>query len=121
MFQTKVVEKIKTRVPCSVTFFFFENHAFYEIMWKNTAERDSPQMTIWRLNVTLKLRCLYCLPLLTSSLNKIHLNLSVTRNHELDLRFIPLSVKATMHGVVSPFPLYVLVCCSGTNTSLFWE
>ena len=34
MFQTKVVEKIKTHVLCSVTLFFFENHSVYEIMWK---------------------------------------------------------------------------------------
>jgi hypothetical protein len=33
MFQTKVVEKIKTHILCSVTF-FFENRAVYEIMWE---------------------------------------------------------------------------------------
>ena len=27
--------------------FFFQNHAIYEIMWKNMAEPDRPQMTIW--------------------------------------------------------------------------
>jgi len=32
MFQTKVVEKIKAHILCSVT--FFENRAFCEIMWK---------------------------------------------------------------------------------------
>ena len=32
MFQTKVVEKIKTHILCSVTF-FFETPAVYEIMW----------------------------------------------------------------------------------------
>ena len=32
MFQTKVVEKIKTHILCSVT--FFENLAVYKIMWK---------------------------------------------------------------------------------------
>jgi hypothetical protein len=37
MFQTKVVEKIKTHILCSVTF-FFENRAVYEIMWKNIVE-----------------------------------------------------------------------------------
>jgi hypothetical protein len=26
--------------------FLFENPAVYEIMWKNTAEQDRPQMTI---------------------------------------------------------------------------
>ena len=47
MFQTKVIEKIKTRILCSVTFFFFflENRAVYEIMWKNTVEPGRPQMT----------------------------------------------------------------------------
>ena len=44
MFQTKVVEKIKT-------YFMFnnvspENRAFYEIMWKNLVQPDRPQMTI---------------------------------------------------------------------------
>jgi len=33
MFQTKVVEGIKTHILCSITF-FFENRAIYEIMWK---------------------------------------------------------------------------------------
>jgi hypothetical protein len=31
--------------------FFFENHVVYEIMWKNTVERDKPQMTIWRMGI----------------------------------------------------------------------
>jgi len=48
MFQTKVVEKIKTHILCSV-FFFFENRVVYEITWKNLIERGRPQMTIWRL------------------------------------------------------------------------
>ena len=33
MFQTQVVEEIKTRILYSVT--FFENRAIYQIMWKN--------------------------------------------------------------------------------------
>jgi len=32
MFQTKVVEKIKTHILCSVTFFFFQNRSGFEIM-----------------------------------------------------------------------------------------
>jgi hypothetical protein len=39
MFDTKVVGKIEIHV-------FPENHAFYEIMWKNMLEPDRPQMTI---------------------------------------------------------------------------
>ena len=30
-------------------FFFFENHAVYEIRWKNTVEPEGPQMAIWRM------------------------------------------------------------------------
>jgi hypothetical protein len=30
---------------------FFENHAVYEIMWKNFVERGRPQMTIWRMRI----------------------------------------------------------------------
>ena len=44
MFQTKVVEKLKTLILCSVT--FFESSTVYDIMWKNIAERGRPQMTI---------------------------------------------------------------------------
>jgi hypothetical protein len=33
MFQTKVAEKIKTHILCSITF-SFENRAVYEIIWK---------------------------------------------------------------------------------------
>jgi hypothetical protein len=44
MFQTNVVEKIKTHILYSIT--FSENHAVYEIMWKNMVQPDRPQMTI---------------------------------------------------------------------------
>jgi hypothetical protein len=41
MVQTKVVEKIKTHILCRVTF-FYENHAVYEIMWKNIVDPAGP-------------------------------------------------------------------------------
>ena len=50
MFQTKVVGKFKTPISCTITF-FFENRAFYEIMWKNIVELDKPQMTIWGMRI----------------------------------------------------------------------
>ena len=40
----KFVEKIKTQILCSLT--FFENRAFYEIMWDNILQAHRPQMTI---------------------------------------------------------------------------
>jgi hypothetical protein len=55
MFQTKVVDKIKTHILFSVTSFFFENCAVYEIMWKNTAEPDRPQITIWRMRIACRI------------------------------------------------------------------
>jgi hypothetical protein len=48
MFQTKVVEKIKTHSIFSVTvfFFFYRKHAVYDIVWKYVVDPDRPQMTI---------------------------------------------------------------------------
>ena len=45
-FQTKFLDKIKTHILRSVTFFPPQNCAVYEIMWKNIVEPDRPQMTI---------------------------------------------------------------------------
>jgi hypothetical protein len=45
MFQTKVVEKIKTRIVCSGTF-FFENRAVYEITRKTIVEGGRPEMIL---------------------------------------------------------------------------
>ena len=29
--------------------FFLEKHVVYEIMWKNTVEKDRTQVTLWRM------------------------------------------------------------------------
>jgi len=50
MFQTKVVEKIKTHILCAVIF-FSENCAVYEITWENMVKRGRPHMTIWRMRI----------------------------------------------------------------------
>jgi len=47
----KVVEKIKTHVLPSITF-FPEDRALCEITWKNIVEPDSPQITIWCMDIT---------------------------------------------------------------------
>jgi len=44
------VEIFQTHILCSVTF-FFENHAFYEIMLKNAVESYRPQMTMWCMHI----------------------------------------------------------------------
>jgi len=36
-------------------FLFFGNHAVYEIMWKNVAERGRPQMIIWRMRIACRI------------------------------------------------------------------
>jgi len=43
MFQTKDIEKIKTHFMFN-NFFFFENLAVNEMMWKNTVQLDIPLM-----------------------------------------------------------------------------
>jgi len=47
MFQTKVEEKIKTHILCSVTF-FFENRAVYGTVKKIVYCRAGKKATIWR-------------------------------------------------------------------------
>jgi len=42
MFHTNIVGEIKTQILCPVAF-FFENRVFYEKMWKNNVEPDTPQ------------------------------------------------------------------------------
>ena len=49
MFRTKFVGKVKTHFRFSN--FLSENLAVYEIMWKNIAETDSPQMVILRMHI----------------------------------------------------------------------
>jgi hypothetical protein len=47
MFQTKVVEKVKTYFMFN--YFFLKNRTVYEIMWKNILELTRPRMAIWRM------------------------------------------------------------------------
>ena len=49
MFQTKVVEKIKTHIYVQER--SFENRTVYEAMWKNIVQQGRPQMTIWRMRI----------------------------------------------------------------------
>jgi hypothetical protein len=64
MFQTKFVEKIKTRFTVNNFFFFLENHAGYEIIWKNTVKSGRPQVTIWRMRIA------YWIPKATNTLSE---------------------------------------------------
>jgi len=48
MLYTKVVEKIKTHILCSITFFLVESPVVFE-SFKNIVEPDRPQMTMWRM------------------------------------------------------------------------
>jgi len=46
----KIADKIKTHIL--VQYFFFENSAVYETMWKNIVQRGWPQMRIWRMRIS---------------------------------------------------------------------
>jgi len=50
MFQTKVVEKIKSHLMFN-NFFFKENHAVNETLWENIVKPDRPQMKRRRTRV----------------------------------------------------------------------
>jgi len=60
MFRTKVVEKIKTLIVCSIIF-FFENCVIYEILWETAVELEKPQATIWST------RNIYLIPKVTNT------------------------------------------------------
>jgi hypothetical protein len=49
MFQTKIVEKIKTHILCLVT--FLQNSTIYEITWKDIVEWSRRQMTVWYIHI----------------------------------------------------------------------
>ena len=50
MFQTNVLEKIKTHILCSINF-FSQSRAVYEITWNNVVESDRLQTTIRRVRI----------------------------------------------------------------------
>jgi len=50
IFQTNLVEQIKTHILCSVTFFRKSCHVWDNVE-KNVVEPDSPKMTIWRMRI----------------------------------------------------------------------
>jgi hypothetical protein len=54
-------ENQNTHFVFSNFFFFSENRAVYEIMWKNTVERRRSQMAIWRT------RTACCMPRATNT------------------------------------------------------
>jgi len=39
----------QTHILSSIT--FFENHAIYEVMWKNLVEPENKQITMWHLHI----------------------------------------------------------------------
>ena len=45
-FLDKSCREIKTH---AITFFYFENRAVYEIIWKDIVEPGRPQMRLWRM------------------------------------------------------------------------
>jgi hypothetical protein len=45
MFQTRVVEKMKTHISWQI-FLFSENRAVYGMMWKNVVQPERAQMAI---------------------------------------------------------------------------
>ena len=102
MFQTKVVEKVKTHILCSITFFFFENRAVYEIMWEkcgtagyttddNTA-RAHCMLDTEGYRHTLRICNIYCFTTATMVKRR---RLNVTFIRQLPVLFI--SSNATIH------------------------
>jgi len=50
MFQRNLAQKFKISILYSIM--FFENNFVFQIMWKNSVQKDRPQMTIWHMHIT---------------------------------------------------------------------
>ena len=48
MVKTHFIEKLESHF---FQYFFFNNRAVFEIMWKSIVELGRPQMTIWRMRI----------------------------------------------------------------------
>jgi hypothetical protein len=51
IFSDKSYKETRNTLLCSIIFFFFENRAVCEIMWKNIVDTSRPQMTIRRMRI----------------------------------------------------------------------
>ena len=91
----KIVEEYKTYILRSTTFFFFENRAVYEIMWKNNVEPGRPQVDIWRMRITCRIP-------------------KATDTHSEYFMFIPFPLQKWLHESASMLRSYVhwLSCCN---------
>ena len=103
MFQTEIVKK--THILCSITFFFLENRAVYEIMRKNIVERGRSQMTIWRM------RIVYWIPMATNTHSEYVIIIAFPRRICLRERALLLRYMYVLDHV-SSFTLYF---CSITS------
>jgi hypothetical protein len=105
MFSTEAVEKIQAHILCSVTF-FFENHAVYKIMWKNTVQPDRPQNTVQpdkpqntvqpdRPQNTVQPDS----PQITVCFTRLHAGYLSLKTHDTDIRiiFIPSPLQQRLH------------------------
>ena len=92
MFQTNVVEKMKTNILRSMN--SFENRASYKIMWKNMLGPNRSQLTIWRMRIA-------CwIPMATGT-------------HSEDVILIVFPLQQWLHECALVLTLHVLylVCC----------
>ena len=105
MFRIKVVEKIKTHILCSVT--FFENRDVYEIIWKIFVQSGSLQMTIWRMRIA---RCI-------SKATNTHTGF-VTHSFSTTTMFAQTRINITSYvHCLSCWLLHFNLCCSSIEES----
>jgi hypothetical protein len=61
-------------------FFFSENRAVYEIMWKKIVELEKPQMIIWRMRIS------RCIPETTNTFSEYVIFIAFPLQHWLHER-----------------------------------
>jgi hypothetical protein len=99
LFHAKLSRR-SNHVLCSITFYFFQNRAVYEIMWKNNVEADRPQKTKWRMRIACRI-------------------LKATNPHSKYLIFIAFQPQQWLHKRASMLCYTYTACLFFQITSIF--
>jgi len=96
MFQTEVIEKIKTHILCSVIL-FSENPAIYEIIWKNIVEQGqaTDDDIVWFIRIA----C--CILKATKTHSECIIHIAFPRQHWLRERAAVLRYMYIAHRVTN--------------------
>jgi hypothetical protein len=119
MFHTKVVQKIRTHVLCSM---YLQKIVLFEITWKNSANPDRPQLTIRRLRIACSISTAtrrhseYVIPIALLQ-QRLHERASMLRCyvHCLSSLLTPNDVTSLWNAILCAFTITVTITLNVTS------